>query len=134
MAGGGHHLERRPRNRVLQPAPNIRGKEGIVPAPHDRRWCDDLLESGGDRNRIAAIERKKMRHERVASLGTREGPDIELDRPDAAVVVLVSAEKIVAENRKQPSGGKVPSQWQHGARKLHIASRPFPECNGVHET
>jgi hypothetical protein len=48
-------------------------------------------------------------------------------------MVLISAEEIAAEKRKQPSGWEVAGQWQHGAREFHVACRPVGEPHGVDE-
>src|SRR4051794_17637987 len=46
-------------------------------------------------------------------------------------MVLISTEKVAPEDREQPCGWKMAGEWQHGARQLHVASRPFGKAHRV---
>ena len=98
MTASRNDLERRTGNCALKPVPNLGREKGIVPAPHDCRRGENLLETRGDGDRIRAFERKEVLHEDVAPFRARERAHVQLDRSKSTVVILVSAEKIAPKD------------------------------------
>jgi hypothetical protein len=57
-----------------------------------------------------------MLHESVSAFVVREWPHVLLDGTKPSLVILITTQEVVPEYRKEPSGGQVPREWQHGAR------------------
>src|SRR4051812_28340191 len=94
------HVQSRAGDGFMEPLAKRHRKEGIVLAPHHRGRSENVLEPGRERRRLRAIEREEMLHERVASLGAREGANVLLDRMHGPVVVDVPAEQVGTKDRE----------------------------------